>query len=144
MSPEILGIIMFLTVLGVLLLGFPVALTLAGTALLFAFLGDQLGLFPLALMGAYPLRIFGTMTNDTLVAVPMFIFMGVMLERSNVAATLLETMGLMFGRLRGGLGISVIVVGMLLVASTGIVGATVVTQISGSIKNRDPNRLTIA
>ena len=128
MSPEFLGIIMFLTVLGVLLLGFPVAITLAGVSLLFAFLGDQLGLFPIAMMGAYPLRIFGTMTNDTLVAVPLFIFMGVMLERSNVAAVLLETMGLMFGRLRGGMGISVIIVGMLLAASTGIVGATVVTM----------------
>ncbi len=128
MSPEILGIIMFLTVLGVLLFGFPVALTLAGTALLFAFLGDMLGMFPLGMLGAYPLRIFGTMTNDTLVAVPLFIFMGVMLERSNVAAALLETMGLLFGRMRGGLGISVIVVGMLLAASTGIVGATVVTM----------------
>ena len=128
MSPEFLGIIMFLTVLGVLLLGFPVAITLAGVSLLFAFLGDQLGLFPIAMMGAYPLRIFGTMTNDTLVAVPLFICMGVMLERSNVAAVLLETMGLMFGRLRGGMGISVIIVGMLLAASTGIVGATVVTM----------------
>lgn len=128
MSPEVLGIIMFLTVLGVLLLGFPVALTLAGTALLFAFLGDLLGIFPIGMMGAYPLRIFGTMTNDTLVAVPLFLFMGVMLQRSNVAAALLETMGLMFGRLRGGMGISVILVGMLLAASTGIVGATVVTM----------------
>ena len=128
MSPEVLGIIMFLTVLGVLLLGFPVALTLAGTALLFALMGDAVGLFPLALLGAYPLRIFGIMTNDTLVAVPLFIFMGVMLERSNVAAALLETMALIFGQLRGGLGISVIIVGMLLAASTGIVGATVVTM----------------
>lgn len=128
MSPEVLGIIMFLTALVVLLFGFPVALTLAGTALLFAFLGDALGIFPFVLMGAYPLRIFGTMTNDTLVAVPLFIFMGVMLERSNVAAKLLDTMGLMFGQLRGGLGISVVIVGMLLAASTGIVGATVVTM----------------
>ena len=89
--------------------------------------GAERELFPFVLMGAYPLRIFGTMTNDTLVAVPLFIFMGVMLERSNVAAKLLDTMGLMFGQLRGGLGISVIIVGMLLAASTGIVGATVVT-----------------
>jgi tripartite ATP-independent transporter DctM subunit len=128
MAPEVLGLIMFMTVLAILLTGFPVALTLAGVALLFAFLGDWMGIFPLGMLGAYPLRIFGTMTNDVLVAVPLFIFMGVMLERSNVAGALLETMGLLFGRLRGGLGISVIVVGMLLAASTGIVGATVVTM----------------
>ena len=128
MSPEFLGILMFLASLVILMFGFPVALTLAGTALTFAFIGDALGLFPFGMMGAYPLRIFGTMTNDVLVAVPMFIFMGVMLERSNVAAKLLDTMGLMFGQLRGGLGISVIIVGMLLAASTGIVGATVVTM----------------
>ena len=126
--PEALAIVMFLSTLGLLLLGFPVALTLAGSALLFALLGSWLGVFPLAILGAYPLRVFGTMTNEPLVAVPLFIFMGVMLERSHVASQLLETMGQMFGRLRGGLGLSVILVGMLLAASTGIVGATVVTM----------------
>ena len=127
-APETLAIIMFLSTLGLLLLGFPVALTLAGSALLFGILGSWLEVFPLAILGAYPLRVFGTMTNEPLVAVPLFIFMGVMLERSRVASQLLETMGQMFGRLRGGLGFSVIIVGMLLAASTGIVGATVVTM----------------
>ena len=127
-APEALALLMFLSTLGLLLLGFPVALTLAGSALLFASLGSWLEVFPLAILGAYPLRVFGTMINEPLVAVPLFIFMGVMLERSRVASQLLETMGQMFGRLRGGLGLSVIFVGTLLAASTGIVGATVVTM----------------
>ncbi|MCK5639780.1 MAG: TRAP transporter large permease subunit [Gammaproteobacteria bacterium] len=128
MSPEIMAILMFLVICVVLLLGFPVAFSLAGTALAFAFLGELTGLFDIAFMEALPNRLYGIMSNQTLIAVPLFIFMGVMLERSKVAENLLDTMASLFGSLRGGLGISVIVVGMLLAASTGIVGATVVTM----------------
>jgi len=119
---------MFVTVCLLLMAGFPVALTLAGTALMFAFAGDAAGVFDGAFLEAIPNRLYGIMVNETLIAVPLFVFMGVMLERSHVAEQLLETMALLFGRLRGGLGISVIVVGMFLAASTGIVGATVVTM----------------
>lgn len=110
-------------------MGFPVAFTLAGVALAFATLGSLFGAFDLNLLvGAMPSRIIGVMTNEVLVAVPLFVFMGVMLERSRIAEELLETMGLLFGRVRGGLGVSVIAVGTVLAASTGIVGATVVTM----------------
>ncbi len=113
----------------ILMAGFPVAFTLAGGGLLFATIGWFLGVFDFSLFGALPSRIFGgAMTNEVLIAVPLFLFMGVMLERSKVAEELLETMGRLFGNLRGGLGISVILVGALLAASTGIVGATVVTM----------------
>ncbi|NIA67005.1 TRAP transporter large permease subunit [Pelagibius litoralis] len=125
---EILSLVMFATACAVLLLGFPVAFTLAGVALAFAFLGFGFGIFDMRLLGGLASRYFGVMVNELLVAVPLFVFMGVMLERSKIAEQLLETMGLMFGRLRGGLGLSVIFVGMLLAASTGIVGATVVTM----------------
>ncbi len=125
---EILSLIMFATVCGVLLLGFPVAFSLAGTALVFAFIGEAFGVFDMRLMGGLASRFFGVMVNEVLVAVPLFVFMGVMLERAKIAEQLLETMGLLFGRMRGGLGLSVIFVGMLLAASTGIVGATVVTM----------------
>jgi len=119
---------MFVVTCGVLMLGFPVAFTLAGSALAFATLGHFLGIFNLSLLSGLPSRYFGVMVNEVLVAVPLFVFMGVMLERSKIAEQLLDTMGSMFGQLRGGLGISVIFVGMLLAASTGIVGATVVTM----------------
>ena len=125
---EYMPLIMFAAVCGVLLFGFPVAFSLGGTALVFAWLGDLGGLFDDAFLQALPNRIYGIMTNETLIAVPLFIFMGVMLERSRVAENLLDTMAALFGPLRGGLGISVTVVGMLLAASTGIVGATVVTM----------------
>jgi TRAP-type mannitol/chloroaromatic compound transport system permease large subunit len=125
---EVLSLVMFATACFVLILGYPVAFTLAGVALGFAFLGLSLGIFDLRLLGGLASRYFGVMVNELLVAVPLFVFMGVMLERSRIAEQLLETMGLMFGRLRGGLGLSVIFVGMLLAASTGIVGATVVTM----------------
>jgi tripartite ATP-independent transporter DctM subunit len=129
MEAGVLALLMFITVCGVLLLGFPVAFTLAGVSLSFAVLGSLLGVFDLNLLfGAVPSRFIGVMTNEVLVAVPLFVFMGVMLERSRIAEQLLETMGLLFGRLRGGLGISVIAVGAVLAASTGIVGATVVTM----------------
>ena len=119
---------MFLLVCVVLLAGYPVAFSLGGTALLFAFAGNLGGVFDDAFLQALPNRLFGIMTNTTLIAVPLFVFMGVMLERSKVADKLLDTMALLFGSLRGGLGISVTIVGMLLAASTGIVGATVVTM----------------
>ncbi len=125
---QILSLVMFAVICGVLLLGFPVAFTLAGTAIFFAVLGWLLGAFDFILMGALASRYFGVMVNELLVAVPLFVFMGVMLERAKIAEQLLETMGLLFGRRRGGLGLSVIFVGMLLAASTGIVGATVVTM----------------
>ncbi|MBO6549679.1 MAG: TRAP transporter large permease subunit [Rhizobiales bacterium] len=128
MTEELLALIMFLVTIVALLLGFPVALTLGGSALLFAFIGEYLDLFNMGLLSVYPLRILGVMKAETLVAVPLFIFMGVMLDRSNLAGDLLDAMGRMFGKMRGGLGASVLLVGTLLAASTGIVGATVVTM----------------
>lgn len=125
---EILAIVMFLVTLVLVMAGYPVAFTLAGTALVFATLGNLFGTFDFALLSGLASRTFGTMTNEVLVAVPLFVFMGVMLERSKLAEQLLKTMGLLFGQLPGGLGISVIIVGTLLAASTGIVGATVVTM----------------
>ena len=127
-SPEILAIVMFVTTLGLLLFGFPVAFTLAGAALLFGFLGDALEIFNFRMLGFFPQRIFGTMINEPLVAVPLFIFMGIMLEKTKIAAGLLHSIGELFGTTKGGLGIGVVIVGMLLAASTGIVGATVVTM----------------
>ena len=123
-----IALIMFAVVFVVLLTGYPVAFSLAGTALAFAWFGHMAGTFDLVFLEALPNRLFGIMTNETLVAVPLFVFMGVMLERSRIAENLLETMTALFGNLRGGLGISVTLVGMLLAASTGIVGATVVTM----------------
>jgi tripartite ATP-independent transporter DctM subunit len=127
MNGEI-GLLMFAAVFLVLLAGYPVAFSLAGTALGFALVGQWLGSFDFAFLQAVPNRLYGIMTSETLVAVPLFVFMGVMLERSRIAENLLETMSALFGSLRGGLGISVTLVGMLLAASTGIVGATVVTM----------------
>jgi len=131
---------MFVVVVGLLLIGFPVAFTLGGTAVLFTVLGSNFSevylgfslpwepIFNVARLNILPQRIFGTiMDNYTLVAVPFFVFMGVMLERSGLAEELLEAMGILFGKLRGGLAISVVVVGALLAASTGVVGASVVT-----------------
>ena len=125
---EYMPLIMFLCAGLVLLSGYPVAFSLGGTALLFALIGHLSGTFDDAFLSALPNRLYGIMTNVTLIAVPLFVFMGVMLERSRVADQLLNTMARLFGPLRGGLGISVTVVGMLLAASTGIVGATVVTM----------------
>jgi tripartite ATP-independent transporter DctM subunit len=125
---EILAGTMFLGVIGFLLLGFPVAFTLAGTSILFAFAGLYFGVFDMSNLRSLAGRYTGYMLNEVLVAVPLFIFMGVMLERSNIAEQLLSTMGRLFGDMRGGLGISVILVGALLAASTGVVGATVVTM----------------
>jgi tripartite ATP-independent transporter DctM subunit len=132
MSPELIGevlsVAMFVATIGGVMAGYPVAFTLAGIGLAFATLGIVLGVFDLAILSALVGRYFGTMTNETLVAVPLFVFMGVMLERSKIAEALLTTMGELFGSLRGGLGYSVVIVGALLAASTGIVGATVVTM----------------
>ncbi len=125
---EYLALFMFLSVCLVLLSGYPVAFSLAGTALLFAFIGSSSGYFDSDFLEALPNRLYGIMENETLIAVPLFVFMGIMLERSKVAEGLLETMASLFGSLRGGLGISVTIVGMLLAASTGIIGATVVTM----------------
>ncbi len=112
----------------VLLAGYPVAFTLAGTAILFAVIGLLTGNFEVGYLSALPSRLFGIMTNETLIAVPLFIFMGITLERAKIAEDLLETLSSLFGSYRGGLGLAVILVGMLLAASTGIVGATVVTM----------------
>tara|TARA_B100001250_G_scaffold62459_1_gene48849 strand:- start:2644 stop:4023 length:1380 start_codon:yes stop_codon:yes gene_type:complete len=125
---EILALAMFCFTFIVLLSGFPVAFCLAGTALLFAFIGIIIGHFDLTYLLALPSRIYGIMGNQTLIAIPLFVYMGVMLERSKIAEELLYTMSHLFGGLRGGLGISVCLVGGLLAASTGIVGATVVTM----------------
>ena len=123
-----IALLLFLTVIVVLLAGFPVAFTLGGVALIFAAVGVVAGEFNEALLTGLPNRVFGIMNNETLVAVPLFVFMGVTLERARIAEDLLETLSGLFGTLRGGLGISVTLVGMLLAASTGIVGATVVTM----------------
>jgi tripartite ATP-independent transporter DctM subunit len=120
---EFLPAIMFLVFTVLIILGYPIAFTIGGTALFFGLYAFGLGFFNLL-----PLRVFGVMSNFTLIAVPLFIFMGVMLERSGLAEDLLETMALVFGRLPGGIAISVVVVGTLLAATTGIVGATVTTM----------------
>jgi len=125
---EWVAALLFLSVIVILLAGFPVAFTLGGTALIFAGVGILTGSFNEALLSGLPNRVFGIMTNETLVAVPLFVFMGVTLERARIADELLDTLSALFGSLRGGLGISVTIVGMLLAASTGIVGATVVTM----------------
>ena len=125
---EWMAFLLFAAVVLLLLAGFPVAFSLGGTALIFALGGVIGGGFQAAFLSGLPSRVFGIMNNETLVAVPLFVFMGITLERARIAEDLLETLSAMFGRLRGGLGISVTVVGMLLAASTGIVGATVVTM----------------
>ena len=119
---------MFFVVVLVLLAGYPVAFSLAGTALIFALVGALVGVFDLVYLETMPNRIFGILNNVTLIAVPLFVFMGVTLERARIAEDLLETLSMLMGRLRGGLGIAVILVGTLMAASTGIVGATVVTM----------------
>src|SRR4051812_31721060 len=125
--PEFLAVLMVVAVCGLLMAGYPVALTLGGGSLAFAALGHLTGTMDIGLLYALPQRIFGVMTNTVLLAIPLFIFMGVMLERSRIAEDLLETMGRLFGAVPGGLGISVVLVGVLLAAAKGVVGATVVT-----------------
>jgi tripartite ATP-independent transporter DctM subunit len=118
--------VMFVVACASLLVGYPVAFTLPGVSLMFAGLGFAMGIFDFSFLGGVPQRIYGTMTNVVMMAVPLFVFMGVMLERSQIAEDLLDSMGQLMGRMKGGLAISVTIVGALLAASTGIVGATVV------------------
>jgi tripartite ATP-independent transporter DctM subunit len=125
---EALSLAMFAVVCVVLLVGFPIAFTLAGTSLAFALLGFAFGVFDLDVLTALASRYFGTMGSDSLLAVPLFVFMGMILERSGIAEQLLTTIGRLFGRLNGGLGYSVVLVGAVLAASTGVVGATVITM----------------
>ena len=125
---EYLDGLMLLALMGATLLGYPVAFTIAGVAILFAGVGWLSGVFDLSLLGALGQRFFGVMTNNVLIAIPMFIFMGVTLEKSGIAENLLEKVGALFGNFRGGLSVSVVLVGALLAASTGVVGATVVAM----------------
>jgi tripartite ATP-independent transporter DctM subunit len=125
---EMLAVAMVLAVCAVLLFGYPVALTLAGVSLIFAAIAAAAGIMDLGLLAALPPRIFGIMGNEVLLAIPLFVFMGVMLDHSRIAEELLETLGRLFGALPGGLGIAVILVGTLLAAAKGIVGATTVTM----------------
>ena len=125
---EYIPLLMFAVVFLALLAGYSVAPTLGGVALLFAFVGGSAGIFDLNTLGFLPSRLYGIMTNQTLIAVPLFIMMGITLERTHIAQTLLESMARLMGRMPGGLGIAVIIVGTLMAASTGIVGATVVTM----------------
>jgi tripartite ATP-independent transporter DctM subunit len=125
---EWMPLVMFAVICLVLMLGYPVAISLGGTALIFAAIGLATETIDPFLLHSLPNRLFGIINNQTLIAVPLFVFMGVMLERAKIAEDLLGSMASLFGNLRGGLGISVTVVGMLLAASTGIVGATVVTM----------------
>ena len=128
MSYDWLGMAMFVGALILLSLGYPVAFSLGGVAFLFALIGSALGEFSFAFFNAMPSRIFGIMSNYTLLAIPYFIFLGSMLEKTGIAEKLLETMGILFGRMRGGLALAVVIVGALLAASTGVVAATVVAM----------------
>lgn len=123
MSPELLTILLFLCLMVLLLMGFPVAFTLGGLSIVFGYF-----VFGFEFFNLLPMRVFGIMTNYVLIAVPLFVFMGVMLEKSGIAERLLDTMSLLLGRLKGGLALSVVVVGALLGATTGVVGATVTTM----------------
>ena len=125
---ETLAVLLVVAVCGFLFFGYPVALTLGGVSLFFAAIGHLAGVMNFSFLGALPPRIFGVMINEVLLAIPLFVFMGVMLERSRIAEELLETMGRLFGTLRGGLGVSVAIVGTLLAAAKGVVGATTVTM----------------
>src|SRR5262245_18216055 len=126
--PELLAILLVVAVCAVLIAGYPVALTLGGVSVAFALLGVAIGVFPLSLLTELPPRVFALMSNEVLIAIPLFVFMGVMLERSHVAEDLLETMGRLLGSVTGGLAIAVLIVGVLLAAAKGIVGATTVTM----------------
>jgi tripartite ATP-independent transporter DctM subunit len=125
---ELLAILLVVLVCGALMAGYPAALTLGGVSLAVALLADAFGLFPIVLLNALPSRIYGVIANETLMAIPLFIFMGVMLERSRVAEDLLEALARLLGNLRGGLGVAVLFVGLLLAAAKGVVGATTVTM----------------
>ncbi|MBF6057435.1 MULTISPECIES: TRAP transporter large permease [Thiomicrorhabdus] len=125
---EWLSLVLFAVIFIALLIGFPVAFTLAGVSLIFALIANAIGAFDMAFLQSIPNRVFSIMGNETLIAVPLFVFMGIMLEQSKIAENLLQTMDEVMRGVKGGLGIAVILVGMLLAASTGIVGATVVTM----------------
>lgn len=125
---EILAFGCLLAIIFCLMLGYPVAFVLAGVSLAFAVLGELLGVFDFSYIASFPNRIYGVMTNDVLIAVPLFIFMGITLEKSKIAEELLEMMSSLMSEMRSGLGVAVMLVGALLAASTGIVGATVVTM----------------
>jgi tripartite ATP-independent transporter DctM subunit len=128
MDPDLLAPLMFIGALVLIFSGYPVAFALGGTALVFAAIGVEVGLLDWALMQALPDRVFGVMSNYVLLAVPFFIFMGTMLEKSRLAEDLLKTVGQLFGRARGGLAVAVVLVGALLAAATGVVGASVVAM----------------
>ncbi len=128
MSTDLLAPLMFVTAFLFIFSGYPVAFSLGGTALMFAFIGVEAGFFEWALLYAFPERVFGVMSNYVLLAVPFFIFMGTMLEKSKLAEDLLKTIGMLFGPLRGGLALAVVFVGALLAAATGVVGASVVAM----------------
>ena len=128
LNQEFFALFLFIILAIFLLMGYPVALTLAGTAIFVGMIGFLCDVFPLVLISVLPNRIFGILTNETLIAVPLFIFMGVMLEKSGVANDLLENMSKIWGKRKGGLVYSILIVGVLMAASTGIVGATVVTM----------------
>jgi tripartite ATP-independent transporter DctM subunit len=125
---ELLGPLMFVATFGLIFTGYPVAFALGGTALLFALIGVEAGYFDWSLLYAFPSRTFGIMSNSILLAVPFFVFMGTMLEKSRLAEDLLTTMGALFGPMRGGLALAVVLVGTLLAAATGVVGASVVAM----------------
>ena len=127
-TPEFMIIFMLVTLFIFLLSGYPVAFTISGVPLLFAIIGHFFNVFDLSYVAALPNRIYGIMTNDLLISVPLFVFMGVMLQKSKIAEELLESMSILMQNVRSGLTISVTIVGALLAASTGIVGATVVTM----------------
>ncbi len=128
MTEDVLAPLMFVMAFALVFSGYPVAFSLAGTALAFAAIGVSYGLTDWGLMYAFPERVFGVMSNYVLLAVPFFVFMGTMLEKSKLAEDLLTTMGALFGSVRGGLALSVVVVGTLLAAATGVVGASVVAM----------------
>ena len=128
MDPEILGPLMFVVAFALIFGGYPVAFSLGGTALIFACIGVSEGLFEWAFMEQFPSRVFGIMSNYVLLAVPFFILMGTLLEKSKLAEDLLTSIGALFGKVRGGLALAVIFVGALLAAATGVVGASVVAM----------------
>ncbi len=146
MAGELLGPLMFAVAFLLIFTGYPVAFSLGGVALIFAWLGVLGGYFPWSFVAAFPERVFGVMSNQILLAVPFFIFMGTMLERSRLAEDLLRTVGLLFGPRRGGLALAVVVVGALLAAATGVVGASVVAMgmISLPIMSRYGYRPTLS
>ena len=128
MSPELMAPLMFGGLVIVLLLGYPVAFSLAANGLFFGFIGIEMGLLQPALLQALPERVLGIMSNSTLLAIPFFTFMGLILERSGMAEDLLDTVGQLFGPVRGGLAYAVVLVGALLAATTGVVAASVISM----------------